>query len=61
MRIDENPSKALLQVLKDGKFYSTQGPQIYEEEVAFIELHLCCSKVSVLKGHYSRRSLGIVQ
>ena len=59
VRAEENKPRALLQALKDGEFYSTQGPQIYGIEVDDSALYVCCSAVStvIVQAHGSATSV----
>lgn len=48
VRADENEPDALLASLRDGRFYSTQGPLIHSVEVRENNAHIRCSPVAAV-------------
>lgn len=54
VKAEENTEHALVQSLKQGKYYSTQGPEIYDLRVYGQELLVECSsasQITLLGGH----------
>jgi len=53
VKAEENSPEALLDALKRGDFYSSQGPEIHDVALIDMQLHVTCSPASriILQGH----------